>query len=161
MESYDLAQICINGHVINSRASKNPVRNKNFCEQCGAETITSCKHCNTPIKGESSNPTIAEIRLGYKIPKFCDNCGNPFPWTQIKLKAASELVHLSSDLSSEEKDDFNINIVDLVNESPNIPAAQIKVKKYLGKVGKDVAQGIRDILVDLISETVKRAIWNQ
>ena len=48
---YDTAQICINGHVINSMSISHPEHNKKFCDKCGALTITNCPKCNTPIKG--------------------------------------------------------------------------------------------------------------
>lgn len=160
-QRYDSAQICINGHVINSMAGTDPTHNKKYCEDCGAETITNCKSCNAPIKGSYHYPNILPMGLGYDPPKFCDNCGNPLPWTENKLKAAKELGELTDSLSAEEKVDLQSSIEDLVKDTPNVPVAQIKVKKYLTKAGKEITQGMRDILIDLVSETIRRTIWMQ
>jgi hypothetical protein len=32
-------------------------------------------------------------------------------------------------------------------------------KAFMSKVGKEIASGVRDILVDIVSETAKKAIW--
>ena len=53
---YDIAQICINGHVINSMSKSHPEHNKKFCDKCGAPTITNCPKCNTPIRGHYHAP---------------------------------------------------------------------------------------------------------
>lgn len=160
-EGYDLAQICVNGHVINSMAATSPSHNKKFCDECGAETMTACKNCSASIKGTYHYPSIIAVGLGYEPPKFCDNCGQPFPWTVNKLNAAAELTKLADNLDADEKIDLNKSIEDLVKETPNVPVAQVKVKKYLAKAGQEIKQGMRDILVDVVSETIKRTIWNQ
>ena len=33
---YDVAQICTNGHVVNSSASSVPQSNQKYCTECGA-----------------------------------------------------------------------------------------------------------------------------
>ena len=53
---YDTAQICMNGHVINSMSISHPEHNKKFCDKCGAPTTTNCPKCNTPIKGHYHPP---------------------------------------------------------------------------------------------------------
>jgi len=45
MGIYHLAQICKNGHVINTCADIHPERNQKYCEKCGALTITHCENC--------------------------------------------------------------------------------------------------------------------
>ncbi len=53
---YDTAQICINGHVINSMSKSHPEHNKKFCDKCGEPTITNCPKCNAPIRGHYHEP---------------------------------------------------------------------------------------------------------
>ena len=38
------------------------------------------------------------------LPSFCPDCGEPYPWTEAKLKAAQELTDLNEDLSPEERE---------------------------------------------------------
>jgi hypothetical protein len=47
---YDVAQICLNGHVINDSVKKYPQHNKKFCDKCGVATINNCPNCNTEIQ---------------------------------------------------------------------------------------------------------------
>lgn len=160
-EGYDIAQVCINGHVINSNSLTYPTKNKKFCDKCGEGTITTCKNYGASIKGSYLYPVIINSGLGYKLPNFCDNCGHQYPWTEIKLKASVGLINLSENLDDEEKVDLNNCIEDLVKENSNVPVALLKLKKYLGKAGQEIALGIKDILIDIVSETIKKSIWSQ
>ena len=49
---YDVAQICLNGHVINESVKEYPKFNKKYCDKCGASTITNCPNCHAEIQGE-------------------------------------------------------------------------------------------------------------
>ena len=51
----DTMQVCLKGHVINAGTQKYPQYNKDFCDLCGAKTITNCPNCNAPI------PVICKI----------------------------------------------------------------------------------------------------
>lgn len=158
-EGYDIAQICLNGHVVNSMALTSSNHNKKFCDQCGASTIMECPHCKSKIKGPYHYPNIISIGLGYDAPKFCDNCGNKYPWTETQLQVTRELIELADQLNAAEKEDLNVNIEELVKESPKVPVAQIKVKKLLSKVDKNISDGIHDALAEIISDTIQKNIW--
>lgn len=156
MGSYDIAQICLNGHVANSSFQDFPQHNQKFCEQCGQPTITECSNCKSSIKGYYRDGSLFSE---YVVPKFCDNCGKPYEWTERKLNAAKELASLSEGFSETEMLDFKNSIDNLVQNSPNVEVAKVKYKKYAIKAGKGIAQGIRDILVDIVSESVKKTIF--
>ena len=55
---YDTAQICTNGHVVNSMSKSHPEHNRKFCDKCGAPTITNCQNCKAPIRGHYHEPPI-------------------------------------------------------------------------------------------------------
>jgi hypothetical protein len=160
MRGYDEAIICENGHKINTMSKSSPEFNTNFCKECGGKSIDCCKNCNVKIKGHYH--IEGDIGYGnYKIPKFCFDCGTQYPWTNSKINAANELVKLSENLNSEEIADFSLSIKEIVEEKPNTVVAQTKVKRYLSRVGSDIASGLRDILVDVISETISKSIWGR
>lgn len=159
METFDIAQICLNGHVITEMAGDHPEYRKEFCTECGEKTITSCQNCNTNIKGYHRVSGVIGIFDDYDKPKYCEKCGKPFPWTSRQLDAAKELIDLTDNLNSEEKADLKSSIDDLVKDGPKTIVAQVKYKKYIGKAGSEIAKGIKDVLVDVVSETVKKAIW--
>ena len=92
------------------------------------------------------------------VPAFCMDCGAPFPWTKEKLGIARELISDIRELDNEEKENFYRSIEDITKESPRTQLAAIKVKGYLAKAGNVVGGAIRDIVVDIASETAKKMI---
>jgi hypothetical protein len=81
----DTMQVCLNGHVINAGSRKYPQYNKDFCDECGAKTITNCPNCNAPIPGDMQDTGVAVIGgLGETAPDYCQSCGTPFPWKSEK-----------------------------------------------------------------------------
>ena len=187
----DTAQICTNGHIINSVSISHPEYNRKFCDKCGAPTITNCQKCNSPIKGychvltytgkmfpslldkmaasqtelernaflkrEAYTDTLAYTNLS--LPPFCPDCGEPYPWTEAKLKAAKDLTDLLGDLSSEEREILKKSFDDIVRDTPQTTVAANQFKRIAAKVGKIAAEQLRKLVVDIASETAKKIIW--
>jgi len=82
---YDIQQVCLNGHQINSSYKRYPEYNKDYCDKCGEKTIYLCPNCNNPIRGYHSIDGVISF-AGTPIPKNCEKCGKPFPWTERKMK---------------------------------------------------------------------------
>ena len=157
MEGYDVAQICINGHVINSSSTGLPQYNKKFCDHCGAETITNCKYCGESIKGHYHGDFIS-IKPFIK-PSFCYNCGKPYPWVESKILAAQELAKETEGLSSEDKEILKNSINEIVKDTPGSQVAALRFKNIMVKSGKVAASMFKDILVEIASEAAKKVIW--
>jgi len=155
---YDTAQICTNGHVTNPCSGSEPERNAKFCDKCGAPTITSCQDCNTTIKGYHHTPGLVDIGYRYTPPSFCPDCGKPYPWTEAKLKAARELTDLLEDLSQEEREILKKSFGDIVRDTPQTKVAAAQFKRLAAKVGKIAAEQLRELVVDIASETAKKII---
>lgn len=157
---YDTAQICINGHVINSQSNYRPEHDKQFCNECGKPTITSCQNCNSSIKGYYHVWPFANFNYtDLPLPSFCPDCGSPYPWTEAKLKAANELSDELDNLTSEERNLLKKSLDDIVRDTPQTTVAATRFKKLVAKAGKAAADGFRDILVDILSEAAKKVIW--
>lgn len=139
MGTYDIAQICLNGHVITEMAGEHPEYRKEFCIECGEKTITACQNCGTNIKGYLNVPGVIGI-FEYKKPKYCEKCRRPFPWTEKQLKAAQELIELADGLNEDEKSKLKTSINELVKDGPPTVVAQAKYKKYIVKAGSEVAR---------------------
>jgi len=154
---YDVAQICLNGHVINSTARSCAHRNKKFCDKCGKETIMNCPNCNADIKGYYHGDVLALI--SFDAPAYCHNCGKSYPWTEAKIQAARELAQESEDITDDEKRTLIQSIDDLVMDTPKTTIAATRFKKILSKTSRSVADAFRDILVDIVSETAKKLLW--
>src|SRR5438552_12101327 len=85
--SFDVAQICLNGHLINETATTHSENNQPFCEDCGAATVHKCDKCGWLIRGGRIG-TAAQYYPNYWLPGFCISCGEPYPWTRAEIHAA-------------------------------------------------------------------------
>jgi len=157
--SYDTAQICENGHLINSSSEQDPGNNKEYCDICGAKTISACKNCNKNIQGYYSPDDRMGTSYAPEVPAFCMYCGKPFPWTELRIKSAQELAMEMDGATPEERELLSKSIDDIVRDTPRTALAAIRFKKIAAKGGKIIAEGFRDILVDVLSETAKKIIW--
>src|SRR6266545_3053481 len=100
-ETHDIAQVCLNGHMITTTARTMPEFASNFCSTCGEATTAECAHCHRPIRG--SYLGTLPLRESKTPPAFCLNCGRPYPWTEASIKAAQELASELVGLSQEER----------------------------------------------------------
>ena len=158
---YDTAQICINGHVINSNVHDNPIHNQDHCDKCGAKTISKCAHCNTEIRGNYEVPDVCCIGDEFLAPNFCHKCGKPYPWTESKMEAFREVTDELSELTSEDKEKLKSSLNDIVSETPKTEVAGLKYKNILGKLGKESYDCVKSILVDIASETIKKSLFGK
>lgn len=157
MGYHDVAQVCPNGHVTNDSIRKNPELNQAFCSRCGEATISSCPKCHSEIQGEYYVPGVAVIGFAFHPPGFCHKCGNPFPWTERKRQAAIDLLG-EEDVSAEDRATFETSVREITKDTPQAQVASRRIVKVLKKVGAETASAIRDIVVDLASETAKKIL---
>ena len=156
---YDVAQICLNGHVINVSAKNYPQHNKKFCDKCGAITITNCQECTFEIQGHYHAEGIINIDETYTPPAFCPNCGEPYHWTKTKIQAAHDLAQELENISDDDKEILTQSINEIVKDGPRTTLAAARFKKILSKTSKPIVYAFRDILVDIVSEAVKKSLW--
>jgi len=154
--SYDLAQICLNGHTINADARRFSQFNQKFCKKCGAATITACRHCKADIRGHNIGGAVLAT---FHVPGFCHECGEPYPWVETKIEAARELAKELEELTAEDKETLTKSIDDIVTDSPRTTLGATRFKKMMGKLGKETASVFKDILVSIVSEAAKKTIW--
>ncbi|MGD0584458.1 MAG: DUF2321 domain-containing protein [Oryzomonas sp.] len=154
-ERYDIAQVCTNGHSANSAFEAFPQFNQDFCDKCGEKTITTCQSCETPIRGMYHGG----FSLEYDPPAFCYKCGNSFPWTQRKIQAAIELAVEVGGLSGDDASQFDASIREISRDTPQTQVAAHRIKRLLGKFAKSTGNSIREVMVDIVSETAKKIIW--
>ncbi|TMB68475.1 MAG: DUF2321 domain-containing protein, partial [Chloroflexi bacterium] len=135
---YDTAQICENGHVVNSSFRAYPQFNTDHCEQCGAKTIHTCPLCGKDIRGRyMDSMSLSE----FPAPAHCNACGAPYPWTTNAMEAYRDLLGLAANLTDEERGKLSIAIDDLITDTPRTQTSAVRVKLALQKVAPEVAQG--------------------
>lgn len=161
---YTTAQICKNGHIITSNIEHEPEKCEKFCQKCGAETIISCPSCGEPIRGDreylipSFDGNIKQWEYLPIAPSYCINCGNPYPWTTSALNAAKMFIEEST-LSSDDKEIFNNNVKGLISDTPNTKLSAMRIHKILEKTDDIVKSSIKEVLITVVSEGVKKILW--
>lgn len=151
---YDAAQICLNGHVVNTFATKHPESNEKFCVRCGATTLTHCAECQAQIRGNE----YGSMDFRYERPAFCRGCGHAYPWTARAIETAKEIAAEDDRLSEDERSALVGTLPDLVSETPRTPLAKKRIVALLGKMGAESASLLRDILKDVAVASVKSGL---
>jgi len=155
---YDTAQICLNGHVISTMASSSPQSNQKYCAECGVQTITACTYCNSPIRGYYHIRGVFGFS-DYHKPSYCYNCGKSYPWTVASLEAASELADELEKLTADERQQLKESFPDLVKNTPKTVVAETRFIKLMKKAGSETYDSMKSILIDVVSETVKKSLF--
>jgi hypothetical protein len=159
---YDVALICLNGHIINSIAKSEPQQNEKFCTTCGESTIAQCPDCESEIRGQYCIDDWLEFGDNssyFERPSFCSNCGKPFPWTSSRIQAAQEYALELDGLTEEERKLLKKSIPDLVKDSPQTIVAVSRFKKIVSKLGSTTSSVFKDILIDVLKDGVKKSLW--
>ena len=151
--------VCMNGHQIDVFSKSNDDPNPpSYCELCGEKSICTCQHCHTPIDGKRQYPNVADLTR-VAVPSYCRACGNPYPWTEIILESAVEMVGLDTELSESERQTIKSALPDLLVDTPKTKLQASKFKIVMSKATGIVKDGMRELLVDVISETAKKMIY--
>jgi hypothetical protein len=156
---HDTAQICLNGHLITDIAQSAPELRKPYCDRCGDQTITACLSCQALIRGHYHVPGVVSFSHRDAPPRYCHECGEPYPWTERSLKAARELTDELDALTSDERAQLKGSLDDLVRETARTQVATLRFKRLVAKAGSGVVDMFKEILVAVVSESVRRALW--
>ncbi len=152
---YRTALICRNGHTATDDIEGYPERKQRFCKECGAENISTCPECGESIHGYHHTPGVVGL-FPYVPPKYCHNCGQPYPWTRTRLDSLRELVEETAGLGQDEKAKLARSLNDLVTDTPKTEVAAMRVKKWLASAGREIGTAARGILVDVATEAAKK-----
>lgn len=164
---FETAQICEKGHLRNDEVQQHPNRNEKFCSLCDSKVISECTKCKTPIRAHYyAQEAMYQPVCGYydplksdqehkmkftgynrkrltnelHIPSFCYHCGHPFPWTELFLKTADEMVDMFDELTLEQKQELKATFPDLIVETPSSKLSALKASKIINgfqSFGKD------------------------
>lgn len=158
--SYDVAQICKNGHVVNRATRGLPAHNQAHCDRCGSRTITACPECDAGIRGHYHIPG-ALITWGYEAPAYCHACGGAFPWTEKTLDAAKDLADELDSLSDHEKESLKKELHNLLEQTPRTRLAESRFKKLMKKSGEEGRVVMRGILINVLNEAACGRIFGE
>lgn len=158
MGYYRTAQICMNGHCITDSYDAYPQYGQNFCDQCGAPTITECPSCKAKIRGDYYEEGVCVLGSFFKSPAYCHQCGAPYPWTQTALDAAADLIKEDEELPAEQQELLLASLPDIIAETPRTNLAAVRVKKALLTAGKFTAEALRQFAIDFGCELAKKQL---
>lgn len=154
MGYYNGATICLNGHVV----SKYKANSQSYCSRCGKQTFSKCSSCGAPIRGKYEQEGVVNLTGYYYKPYYCYQCGAAYPWTEVIIKNAVELISLDEEMDETSKELIKSAIPDLLVDTPATPIAIAKYKKGVTKAGKIIRDSLYNLLVDVVSETVKKSL---
>ncbi len=153
----DVAQICLNGDVINDSTKAAPQLNKKFCPKCGEETMTTCPSCGKDIAGEIHYSNVIGGHR-FKRPSFCIECGKPYPWTTRNLQAAKNLANELDELSKDDQKTLKDNIDEISKDTVQAEVSAARIKKIISKVGSTTGEILQKTIVEVASETAKKIL---
>lgn len=159
-DGYLTAVVCLNGQPLTHQKENYPERASKHCEECGAATIDSCRQCGSHIRGRWERSNVQFV--GHiPPPNYCHDCGSAHPWTSAALAAAGELALGAENLSDPEKQQLADTIRHLAADSPKTKVAVPRFKKLAQRAGRGTWDALHDLLVDIVSESVRKAVWGK
>lgn len=158
MERYYTQLVCMNGHQVTDRLETYSGI-KNYCKDCGSKTISTCQNCSTSITGDYEVPGVVALGFETPVPSYCPFCGEAYPWTSKIIENAVELVAIDNNLDEHSKSIIKNTLPDLLVETPTTPVAANKFKMVMEKASNSIKDGMYNLLVDTVSETVKKVIF--
>lgn len=154
---YYPATICKKGHVVSS----SDANLQKHCSECGTATISNCPECNAMIRGSEDYGMPVLGKRNYVRPYYCYQCGKPYPWTSFVIDNAVELLSLDESIDETTLEIIRNAIPDLLVESPVTPLAVAKYNKYISGTQQYVKDGLKQLLVEVVAEAVKRSLFQQ
>lgn len=149
------AQICSNGHVLINRQ---PPKDNEYCETCGAKMLSKCPNCNSPIHEWHYYGVTVLGSVKYVRPNYCKSCGKAYPWTEAALEATAIMIQEDSILSELERNSLQQSLPDIIAETPKTKVASIRIKKALLTVGEFTADALRQFVIDFGCELAKKSL---
>ena len=157
-EGYDVAQICLEGHVTAGSYGIHPQSNVKYCEICGEKTITKCLCCNADIRGQYHNSDIA-LGSMYSAPNHCHNCGKSFPWIQSRIKLAKEFIE-ELELKPEDKNDLQNEIKNIVCDTQRTELACYKFKRIISTLSNEIQDLFKKIFITIVTDKANELLGN-
>lgn len=159
----DIAVICTNGHVINPALKMKPEGGDvEFCKDCGEKTIRKCPHCNTDIGGgilvqnvqRGKRPSYSLVKQ-YHAPSYCEKCGEAYPWTESKIKAAIDIFLEFGDLDGKQKETIEEDITNLAKNAPETELSAMRIKRIWDSTPVAIA---RESIMEFCSRTAAKVL---
>lgn len=151
---YDVAQVCLNGHLINDCAKRYSEHNVEFCPKCGEKTTIVCPLCNAHIRGDYHVDGVIGAS-SFEMPSYCHNCGKAYPWTENKVQTAIEMFLELGDLDDIEKKTIEQDINNIARDIPQSELSALRIKKIWKRCGTIAYNVIMEFATKTSAEILK------
>lgn len=118
-----------------------------------------CEGCKAPIRGYYDVPGFITVGDHYDRPYFCHNCGSAYPWTRSAVEVAKALAASLDRISEKEHAELDRSLEELIRDTPGTKVAELTFKRVMKKVGTEGYEAMKSILVDIVSETVRKSLF--
>ena len=160
--TYNLkSAICEKGHLQLSTLHFYEVYPNSYCKECGSKIIDKCPHCDAEIQGgvayhRTGRESVVYNTLTTKtqkyandtVPKYCHNCGKPYPWTEEFLNVYKETLSLALENETELQNKIYNATEELVKNNFDLKSPMANFFKLLLNKAGDLA---KDVVVDTLS----------
>ena len=152
----DGALICVNGHVINREAGRNPGPYVRFCTECGGQVLDRCPSCHESIRGQVRTPQRYDPV--WTRPNNCHGCGQPYPWRVARIENLVEAIDSVEGVDETDRQSVKDAIPDVIAETPKTDTAAARMKRFLAGLPGEGAALVRKALDSVVIQTVKDTI---
>ena len=101
---------------------------------------------------------MGTFSTGYDVPYYCYQCGKPYPWTERKKAAAMELFAEVLDMENDQKEELKRDLDAISVDEPRTEVATLKIKRLIGKAGKEAAGMLREAVINIGSEVAVKLL---
>lgn len=148
--------ICENGHIVGS----SEYVNHSFCQKCGGSIISACRYCKEYIRESMINDPSIMISND-ELPYYCCFCGKPYPWTEKIISNAYELVWMDESLDDEAKKLLVDAIPNLLVDTPDTKLSTARYSSIIKKAQRNTVDMLKQLLVEVVIETVKIVLFKE
>ena len=153
--------ICEKGHLQLSTLYFYEVYPNSYCKECGSKIIDKCPHCNAEIQGGVAYHRTGRESVVYRdlttktekypnntVPKYCHNCGKPYPWTEAFLNTYKDTLSLVLENEKELQSKIYNTTEELVKNNFDLKSPMANFFKLLLNKTGDLA---KDVVVNTLS----------
>ncbi|MGB7190717.1 MAG: DUF2321 domain-containing protein [Acidobacteriaceae bacterium] len=159
--THSTQRTCLNGHVISNEADAEEGMTGQvqvWCHSCGSATIDRCPSCKGPLRGDRK---AVFLTPSPKPDAYCVHCGKALPWTESHLEAVREVAQYVEAFDEEDRKMLVEILPDLASQesTPRTQIGIVKMKLLFKKGGSIFFDAANKILVDVVSETVRKSLF--
>lgn len=156
-EGWDTAQVCQNGHMVNTMAISYPDSNEKFCSDCGTPTLMACPECQAAIRGKKHVPGILSTHSP-PVKAYCHECGAAYPWTAARLEVGREALDEDPNLSDAEKEQGKTALEAVTRDTPRTELEAGRLKRVLDRLSGPTAQTMQKVVTEVAVDAAKKVL---